>query len=81
MSAQNVFISPLRNKRIFCYSSFWFYARQGSRSNYYLKKLLHILFQKKYLDLASGLHAISREEMSLISEYTINKDIFSSQWH
>lgn len=77
-SAQNVFISIfLRNKiKYFVTPHSGFMPDRVRGSNYYLKKLLHILFQKKYLDLASGLHAISREEMSLISEYTINKDIF-----
>lgn len=46
------------------------------QSNYRIKQLYHILFQKKIFDNANGLHAITREEISDISKYTNNNNIF-----
>ena len=46
------------------------------QSNYYTKLLYHKLFQKYIFDNASGIHAITREEISDISKYTVNKNIF-----
>lgn len=46
------------------------------QSNYLLKILFHKFFQKKYFDNASSIHALTKEEMSTISRYTINKNIF-----
>jgi len=44
-------------------------------SHYFLKILFHNLLQKKHFDNAIALHAIAREEMTNISEYTSNQNI------
>jgi len=44
-------------------------------SNYFLKILFHSLLQKRHFDDAMALHAIAREEMTNISEYTSNQNI------
>lgn len=45
-------------------------------SNYFLKIIFQRLFQKAHLDNSVALHAISREEITNISEYTSNQNIF-----
>jgi len=49
------------------------------QSRYWAKLLYHKLFQKKIFDNASGLHAITREEMTDISKFSSNKNIFFAQ--
>lgn len=46
------------------------------QSNYVLKLLYHKLFQKAFFDKAKAIHAITKEEMTEISNYTDNKNIF-----
>jgi glycosyltransferase involved in cell wall biosynthesis len=46
------------------------------QSNYFIKKLYHKLFQKVFFDNATAIHAITKEEMTEISNYTDNKNIF-----
>ena len=49
------------------------------QSRYWIKLLYHSLFQKKIFDGASGIHAITREEMTDIAKLTSNKNIFFVQ--
>ena len=49
------------------------------QSRYRLKLLYHKLFQKSIFDNAAGIHAITREEMTDISKFTSNKNIFFVQ--
>lgn len=46
------------------------------QSNYLIKLTYHKLFQKSFFDRAAGIHAITKEEMTEISNYTDNKNIF-----
>lgn len=46
------------------------------QSRYWIKLLYHKFAQKYIFDKASGIHAITREEMTGISKYTKNKNIF-----
>lgn len=46
------------------------------QSRYRLKLLYHSLFQKKIFDAAAGIHAITKEEITDISKYTNNQNIF-----
>jgi len=46
------------------------------QSKYYLKLIYHGLFQRRYLDNAAALHAITKEEMYCISKHTNNEYIF-----
>lgn len=46
------------------------------QSNYLLKILYHKLFQKKIFDRASGIQAITREEISDINKLSQNRNIF-----
>jgi glycosyltransferase involved in cell wall biosynthesis len=46
------------------------------QSNYFVKLIYHRLFQKSFFDKAIGIHAITKEEMTEISNYTDNKNIF-----
>ena len=46
------------------------------KSNYFAKLLFQFLFQKKHLDRANGLHAIAKEEVKKIKEFTSNQNIF-----
>ena len=45
-------------------------------SNYFFKLLFQFFFQKKHLNEASAIHAIAREEMTNISQYCSNQNIF-----
>ncbi len=47
------------------------------QSRYWFKLLYHSLFQKKIFNVADGLHAITREEVSDISKFTSNRNIFT----
>jgi glycosyltransferase involved in cell wall biosynthesis len=49
------------------------------QSNYLIKLIYHKLFQKRIFDKASGLQAITKEEMMSISKHTDNKNIFYVQ--
>jgi glycosyltransferase involved in cell wall biosynthesis len=46
------------------------------QSNYLIKQFYHKLFQKSFFDNAVAIHAITKEEMTEISNYTVNKNIF-----
>jgi glycosyltransferase involved in cell wall biosynthesis len=46
------------------------------QSNYIIKKIYHKLFQKDFYNNARAIHAITKEEISEISNYTDNKNIF-----
>ena len=46
------------------------------QSNYLIKQIYHKLFQKSFFDNATAIHAITKEEMTEISNYTDNKNIF-----
>lgn len=47
------------------------------RRNYFLKKIFHKLFQKKYFDNLNAIHCLSNEELNEIKEYTNNKKIYT----
>ena len=49
------------------------------QSRYWVKLLYHSLIQKKIFDDAAGIHAITREEITDISKFTSNKNIFFVQ--
>lgn len=46
------------------------------QSNYFTKYVYHQLLQKAFFDNAKAIHAITKEEMTEISNYTDNKNIF-----
>jgi glycosyltransferase involved in cell wall biosynthesis len=46
------------------------------QSNYYFKKIYHVLFQKHLFNKASGIQALSYEETYEISKHTSNGNIF-----
>jgi len=46
------------------------------QSRYLTKQIYHKLFQKSFFDNAAAIHAITKEEMTEISKYTDNKNIF-----
>lgn len=46
------------------------------QSNYWLKLAYHQIFQKRIFDGASGIHVITKEEMSDVAKYTRNNNIF-----
>ncbi len=47
------------------------------KNNFFKKIFFHYFFQKKLLDKAIAIHAVSREEMTSIAAYTSNQNIFS----
>lgn len=49
------------------------------QSRYLFKKYYHICFQKKMFDGASGVQALTREEATVLSQHTTNKNIFFVQ--
>lgn len=77
-SFQNVIIYiALLNKILYFVTPHAGFMQDRVRNkNYFFKILFHFLFQKRFLDKATGIHAVSREEISLISYYTANKNIF-----
>ena len=46
------------------------------QSNYIFKLLYHKLFQKRVFNNALGVHALTQEESTVLSKYTLNKKIF-----
>lgn len=50
---------------------------KGRYFNHILKVVFHKLLQKNHFNKAAALHAISREEMTKVWEYTSNKKLFT----